>query len=202
MEKDSNARSRGRPPAFDRSQALDAAMRAFWTKGYEGTSMADLSAAMKLNPPSIYGAFGDKKALFEQAICAYEQGPGCFAQKALEEENPRKAIERLLLDAAEQFTNGHHPAGCMIVLSALNCRADDFDVAGRLAERRQASAGLIGEKIAEAWRKGQTPENIPAEVLTTLIVSLFQGFSIRARDGATREELQAVAKVTMASWKD
>jgi TetR/AcrR family transcriptional regulator, copper-responsive repressor len=190
-------KNRGRPPAFDKVDALDAAMRVFWQKGYEGTSLADLQAAMGLNPPSIYNAFGDKKALFEQSVDAYQQGPGCFAQKALEEEaDPRAAIQRLLMEAASHFTSKKYPAGCMVVLSALNCTDDDADVRDGLSRRRRALADAIRVRIDEA----NLPAGMSPALMTDIVVTLFQGMSIRARDGATRAQLEAVVDHALAVW--
>jgi TetR/AcrR family transcriptional regulator, copper-responsive repressor len=194
-------KQRGRPRNFNREQVLNAAMLQFWQHGYEATSMSDLAEAMDLNPPSIYGAFGDKKNLFEQSIDTYQKGPGCFAACALTEEtNPRKAIERLLMAAAAVFTSGNQPPGCMVVLSALNCTDESTDIRDSLAERRQQSATLIGSRINEAHRNNELPRMMDPDVLTNLIVTVFQGFSIRARDGATRSELEGVAKQTMTLW--
>jgi TetR/AcrR family transcriptional regulator, copper-responsive repressor len=195
----SQAKRRGRPPAFDKAKALNAAMREFWAKGYEGTSLADLQSAMGMKPPSIYNAFGDKKALFAQSVDAYQQGPGCFAQRALEEEaNPRAAIQRLLMEAAANFTSKKYPAGCMVVLSALNCSDDDADVRDGLSKRRRVSAGAIAVRISEA----RLPKGISPELMTDIVVTLLQGLSIRARDGASRAQLEAVVEQTLAIWPE
>jgi TetR/AcrR family transcriptional regulator, copper-responsive repressor len=194
-------KQRGRPRKFNHEKVLDAAMMQFWQHGYEATSISDLAKAMDLNPPSIYGAFGDKKNLFEQSINAYQKGPGCFAARALtEESNPRRAIERLLMEAADVFTKGNQPPGCMVVLSALNCTDESTDIRDSLTKRRQQSAKLIGDRISEAHRNGDMHGTMDPDVLTNLIVTVFQGFSIRARDGATRSELEGVAKQTMSLW--
>jgi TetR/AcrR family transcriptional regulator, copper-responsive repressor len=204
MKKETESpKQRGRPRNFDREQALKAAMLQFWQHGYEATSMNDLAHAMDLNPPSIYGAFGDKKHLFEQSINAYQNGPGCFASRALTEEtNPRRAIERLLMEAAEVFTSKNHPPGCMVVLSALNCTDKSADVRDSLVKRRQQSATMIGRRIAEAHQDGALPNTMNPYALTNLVVTVFQGFSIRARDGVTRDELETVVKQTMSLWPE
>jgi TetR/AcrR family transcriptional regulator, copper-responsive repressor len=195
----SPAKPRGRPPAFDKAKALDAAMREFWANGYEGTSLADLQSAMGMNAPSIYNAFGDKKALFEQSVDAYQQGPGCFAQKALEEEmEPRAAIQRLLMEAAVNFTSKKYPSGCMVVLSALNCSDEDAGVRDGLSQRRRASSKAIAARISEA----KLPNGISAELMTDIVVTLFQGLSIRARDGATRAQLEAVVAQSLRIWPE
>jgi TetR/AcrR family transcriptional regulator, copper-responsive repressor len=197
--KNVSAKPRGRPPAFERGKALHAAMHQFWAKGYEATSLADLSSAMKLNPPSIYGAFGDKRSLFDEAVQAYQDGPGCFAQKALEEESdPRKAIERLLMEAAANFTRRDQPPGCMVVLSALNCA--DTTVSQNLSKRRNLGALAIVRRVQDAAEQGRLPNGMSPSVMANLVVTVFQGMSIQARDGATREELEAVAHHSMMLW--
>jgi TetR/AcrR family transcriptional regulator, copper-responsive repressor len=196
-----NQKPRGRPRGFDQDVALNAAMLQFWQHGYEATSISDLAAAMGLNPPSIYGSFGDKRALFEQAVDTYQKGPGCFAARALAEEpDTRKAFERLLMDAAASFTNANHPLGCMVVLSALNCTDADNDVRESLAERRRKSSDMFAQRIADASARGEIPAHLDPSVLTNMIVTVFQGMSIRARDGATRAELEAVVQQTMKLW--
>jgi TetR/AcrR family transcriptional regulator, copper-responsive repressor len=174
-------------------------MYAFWRNGYEATSLAELSIAMNMNPPSIYGAFGDKQELFTQAVDAYQQGPGCFAQQALEEEtNPRRAIERLLMEAAANFTSRQNPPGCMVVLSGLNCA--DAAVTTNLQKRRQQSANLIATRVQEAHNRGLLPKALSPEALVNIVLTLFQGMSFRARDGATRSELESVVKETLKLW--
>src|SRR5579872_5138058 len=97
-------RPRGRPREFDREVALDTAMRLFWERGYEATSISDLTRAMGITPPALYSAFGDKKRLFLESVERYQQIAGCFAQKALTEEpTAERAVRSLLLGAVQFF---------------------------------------------------------------------------------------------------
>lgn len=192
-------KARGRPREFDREKALAAAMNCFWRHGYEATSLNHLSRAMDLNPPSIYGSFGDKRQLFSEAVQAYLEGPGCFAARALlEEKDARTAIERLLLDAVDAFTSSEHPSGCMVVLSALNCTEASSDVRDELARLRNGSLRAITGKLQEA--KSKLPPHLSPDAFGNLVVTVFQGLSIRARDGATREELKDVVAGVMSLW--
>jgi TetR/AcrR family transcriptional regulator, copper-responsive repressor len=202
MEKEQKLPKRlGRPRNFDRDKVLNAAMLQFWQHGFEATSINDLAAAMNLNPPSIYGAFGDKKSLFEHAIRNYEEGAGCFAARALiEEKDPRRAVERLLMEAADNLTRKDHPPGCMVVLSALNCTNASADVHNSLMHRRQQSTAMISSRVDEAHKSGSLQGSIDSNALASLIVTVFHGLSIRARDGATREELEAVVQQAMRLW--
>jgi TetR/AcrR family transcriptional regulator, copper-responsive repressor len=191
------SRPRGRPRAFDRDGALDKAMRLFWAHGYEATSVAELSHAMGINPPSLYAAFGDKRQLFEESVEAYQAGPGCFAQEALESDLPaRAAIEKLLMEAAARFTDKAYPPGCMVVLSAASCSEEAAEIRERLTARRNASAAAIHARINAA----KLPAGFNADAFAGLVVSVFQGMSVRAFDGATREELEATVRQVMALW--
>jgi TetR/AcrR family transcriptional regulator, copper-responsive repressor len=195
------SRPRGRPRAFDQQAALEAAMRLFWTHGYEATSMSDLSQVMGINPPSLYAAFGDKKNLFKLAVEAYQHGPGRFTAQALAlEGSHRAAIERMLLEAAANFTDPTMPRGCMVVLSANNCSAASEDVRQSLICLRTESAAAICKRISRAAQESEFPKHLDPIVFGNLITSVFQGMSIRALDGATREELEAVVHQVMTLW--
>src|SRR5580698_9405051 len=108
-----SAKKMGRPRSFDEGTALDAAMRLFWERGYEGTSMADLTKAMGLNAPSIYAAFGDKKSLFRLAAQRYADGPAQYQAKALREPTLGGVIQALFRNTIEFLNDSGHPSGCM-----------------------------------------------------------------------------------------
>ena len=128
---------RGRPLSFDRDAALETAMHVFWERGYEAASISDLTSAMGITPPSLYTAFGDKEQLFLEAIERYALGYGSAGARALDEEpTARGAIERWLLEAADELTQPCHPKGCMVVMAATNCSAAAERVQDALLQRR------------------------------------------------------------------
>jgi AcrR family transcriptional regulator len=194
-------RPRGRPRAFDRNAALDIAMRLFWRRGYEATSIAELADAMGINPPSLYGAFGDKKRLFTEAVRRYEAGPGGFAARALvEEQTAERAIRRLLVEAAAVFSDPRYPPGCMVVSAATNCAAHAADVAAALAEKRAAMELALRRRIEAAIGAGELPRATDAGEWAAFYAAVFQGMSIEAGDGAGRPKLLAVAERAMDAW--
>ena len=139
---------RGRPLSFDRDAALETAMHVFWERGYEAASIADLTSAMGITPPSLYTAFGDKEQLFLEAIERYALGYGSAGARALDEEpTARGAIERWLLEAANELTQPCHPKGCMVVMAATNCSAAAERVQDALLLRRTEAIANVGRRI-------------------------------------------------------
>src|SRR5437899_8096676 len=128
-------RARGRPRGFDRDAALERAIEVFWRQGYEGTSVADLTRAMRINPPSLYAAFGDKERLYLEALARYQQGRRDELGPLLSEApTARQAIERLLHEAARLYAQPDAPSGCMLMLSCTGCA--DASLQSELGKRR------------------------------------------------------------------
>jgi AcrR family transcriptional regulator len=194
-------RSRGRPREFDRQQALDTAMRLFWERGYEATSISDLTHAMGITPPALYGAFGDKKRLFLESVSRYQQVAGCFAQKALTEEpTAEAAIRSLLLGAVRSFTERNQPRGCLVVLGATNCTAESTDIFDAVAEIRSLAEGAVRARIAAGQRAGELRAEVDIDALSGVITATLYGLAIKAKDGTSRPRLIAIVEQTMLMW--
>jgi AcrR family transcriptional regulator len=194
-------RPRGRPRGFDREAALEAAMRLFWSRGYEATSISDLIAVMGIAPPSLYSAFGDKKRLFLEAVDRYQAGPGCFAYKALTEEpTAEAAVRRLMMDAVRSFTDPGSPKGCMVILSATNCAAESGDIEEALASRRRVAQAMLRQRIAAGRAAGELAPGADIEALAGLVTATLSGLAILARDGASRGSLKRIVQQTMSGW--
>src|SRR5690349_7428825 len=128
---------RGRPRSFDRTEALSRAMEVFWTRGYEGASMAELTGAMGIGAPSLYAAFGSKEALFREAIDHYGRTEGPEIQAAVAAApTARDAVEAYLTERSRVFTRPGKPRGCMIVLSGLTAADASQSVCDALRSSR------------------------------------------------------------------
>jgi AcrR family transcriptional regulator len=191
----------GRPRTFDREQALQRAIDVFWQHGYDATSVALLSQAMGITTPSLYSAFGDKRTLFLEALDRYLATFGAFTGRALTEEpTVRRAIRRLLHDAADAYTRPDHPQGCLLITAATNCTPHSDDIKRQLRDIRAAGANAVEEKITAAIGAGELPADTDARALATYYSAVIQGMSAKARDGATRDDLHAIAATAMRAW--
>lgn len=192
-------RPRGRPRSFDRGTALEKALMAFWEHGYEATSVSDLTRVMGIGAPSLYAAFGDKRALFEEVVISYGTRYGSFADRALAEEpTARAAVGRLLREAAAEYTAPGRPHGSLVLHAATNCTSPEVEAS--LRARRNADVAAFESRIEADIEAGVLPAGTDATALARHTAAVVQGMSQQARDGASREELEALAEIAMAIW--
>lgn len=163
-----------RPRAFDEEQALDAAMQLFWEKGYEATSLSDLTSRMGIQRPSIYSAFGDKKELFEAALRKYTRYHSSYVRSRLQHAASVKQAFRSLFEGvvAEQYEGGaNRGCFCINVMVELAPHDAKFEILTR--EHQMYLAALFEETIERGIRSGELAEDIQAKALAeTLVVSL------------------------------
>ncbi len=192
-------RPRGRPRSFDREQALDRAMDVFWSKGFEGASLSDLTEAMGINPPSLYAAFGDKEGLFVEAVRRYHarlQGT-CPYQ---EQPTAREAVARLLTDLASIFTDPSHPRGCLAVMAATTSASSSPKLQELLAEQRGQAKARLRARIERGVKEGELPADTDVGALTNFYAAVINGMSLQARDGVSRKGLLAMVDTAMRAW--
>ncbi|AKU93972.1 Transcriptional regulator, TetR family [Labilithrix luteola] len=188
----------GRPREFDRDEALKKAQEAFWTRGYEGTSMADLVSALGLASARIYAAFGSKEDLFREAVERYEAEEGSFVARALAEEPlALGAIERILRDAVDVYTRPGRPHGCMVVSAATSCAVENDPVREWLSQRRKIQTTAITDRLKRAVRDGELESGTDTQVLGDYVTSVMHGLSVQARDGVSKKRLHALCKLTL-----
>ncbi|MEV0614537.1 TetR/AcrR family transcriptional regulator [Nonomuraea sp. NPDC050404] len=190
-----------RQRAFDREAALESALLAFWRHGYEATSVAELTTAMGIRPPSLYAAFGDKRRLFEEAVRRYQETYGAFTTLALAEEpTGRAAIERVLREAAAEYASPDHPSGCLIITAAVNCGPESAEVEALLRDFREEAKAALRRRIDDDVAAGRLPAGTDAAGLATFYASVIQGMSTQSRDGASHTDLLAIATFAMSAW--
>tara|TARA_R110002167_G_scaffold149886_2_gene343395 strand:+ start:724 stop:1341 length:618 start_codon:yes stop_codon:yes gene_type:complete len=193
-------RRAGRPLSFDRETALADAMLIFWRHGYESTSISDLTRALGVTPPSIYAAFGNKKALFLEAVELYLSGASSPLAIIDAAPSAREAALTLMSGAAIAFTGDTTPPGCMLATSAISVSTDAEDVKLRLSAIRNGVEAHLARRVQQAIQSGELPPDTDAEGLAALTTTVIQGLSTLARDGATREKLTRVVAHAMSAW--
>jgi AcrR family transcriptional regulator len=190
----------GRPRAFDIDIALDRALQVFWRKGYEGTSLSDLTKAMGINRPSLYAAFGNKANLFRKALDRYTEGPAAYTHKALDEPTARAVVERLLRGVVDLLADPCTPQGCLAVQSALACGDAADAIRQELISRRAAGEAALRQRLERAIADGDLPADADPADLARYVTTVSQGMAVQAAGGASREELRQVVEMALRAW--
>jgi AcrR family transcriptional regulator len=191
---------RGRPREFDPEEALAAALRVFWQRGYEGASMGELTEAMGITKPSLYACFGNKEALFHKALDLYEREKLCYIRTALEAGTARGVAERLLRGAVATQCGDIDPQGCLGVISSVACGTEAEPIRREVIARRASSEAALMRRFERARDEGELPEHVDPEALATYLTTVMQGLSIKAGAGASRETLERIVDTTLAIW--
>jgi AcrR family transcriptional regulator len=196
---DAPAKARGRPRGFDRDAALERAIEVFWRQGYEGTSIADLTRAMRINPPSLYAAFGDKEHLYLEAVERYQRGRRDELAPFLDQApTAREGVARLLHEAARVYAQPDAPRGCMLTLSCTACA--DASMQSELAKRRAVAKKTLKARIDRGLRAGELARGTDTDALAEFYTTVLKGLALQATDGASRRCLAASADTAMRAW--
>lgn len=190
----------GRPLSFDRTLALEKAMIVFWRFGYETTSIADLTSAMGITPPSLYAAFGDKKRLFLEAVRLYAGDPELLAKSIAEAPSAFDAARDMLVGAATAFSARDTPPGCLLASATASGSAASVDVQRAVADIRRDIAAWLRARIERDIETGKMRVGIDSAALAGLVIAVIQGLSALARDGAQQSALLAIANATLGAW--
>jgi AcrR family transcriptional regulator len=192
----------GRPRSFDMDQALERALDVFWRKGYEGASICDLTAAMGINPPSLYAAFCNKEGLFRKALDRYTERYDDLFHEALALPKARDGMAALLSKTVDALTDKSTPPGCLLVQGIAGAGDHAQCIRDQLSARRAANEKMIRERLKRAKAEGELPANADPGALARFVATVTQGMAVQAAGGATRKKLNAVAATTMAAWPE
>ena len=195
-------RVRGRPRVFDRDEALGLATRLFWLKGYDGTSIVDLTEAIGIEAPSLYAAFGSKKELYAAALRHYGENYEVFVwDKFRAAATARDAANAYLMDSAAALTGSlaDVPRGCMATLSSVGGEAHP-ELGSLLRAARAVVFDRLKARFERAVSEGDLLDSVDVAGLARFVQNIQSGMSILARDGAGREDLELVARIAMLGW--
>lgn len=189
----------GRPRAFDEDAAVDAAMRVFWEKGYEGTSLDDLTEAMGINRSSLYSTFGDKESLFRRAIARYQSGPLSFVARALAQPTARAVVGSLLRSSVKFLVDPSHPRGCLSLQGGMACGAGNESAKQVMVDCRNQGLLLLQKRLQQAKSQGDLAKEVDPKDLARLIMILMNGLSVQSANGAGAAEMNRAIELAMRS---
>jgi AcrR family transcriptional regulator len=187
----------GRPREFDLKDALAAALKVFWRKGYDGASLTDLTDAMGINRPSLYAAFGNKEALFKKALDLYVREKLAFVDHALAAPTGREAIARFLNSACDLYAQDPDTLGCMSVNSALSCHG----AASETIRRELIDCGVEVQSRLEARLERAKAEGdlviADPTALAVYVMTVGHGIALQAGVGVEWQALKRVAATAL-----
>lgn len=187
----------GRPREFDTEEALTAALKVFWRKGYDGASLTDLTDAMGITRPSLYCAFGNKEALFKSALDLYEREKLAFIDTALSAPTAYEAVKRMLTAGCTAYSDPDTP-GCMGVNSVLSNQGVASEaIRQELTHRRLDTEGKLRARFERALGEGDLPKGTDPSALAMFVMTIAQGIALQAGIGAPREALAQVVDTAL-----
>ena len=187
----------GRPREFDIDKAVRTATELFWRKGYEGTSLTDLTNAMGITPPSFYSAFDNKEGLFKKVLAHYQATHFRYFEKALKEPTARAVAKRLLYGFADGYTSSANPAGCLGINCAMPAVGSSEPIRRELTQIREAGRVELAKRFKKAKTSGDLPADADPEGLARFIMTIGWGMAIDAQTGASRKKLHRVVETAL-----
>jgi AcrR family transcriptional regulator len=185
---------------FDIDQATDVAMKLFWRNGYELTSLADLTQAMGITPPSFYFAFKSKEGLFERVLDRYWKTRLLYAEEALTQPTARGAVEMMLCRLADLYTDPDYPPGCLAMNCALPCADSTVPIRQKLSTLRAGRRARLLKRLEQAQAMGDLPADEDTDALSRFVLAMGWGLAVDAQSGATRDDLRRTVSTALRGW--
>ena len=197
-------RAPGRPREFDRGEALRAAMLVFWRYGYDGASLTLLTEAMGVSKPTLYAAFGDKAALFREAVTDYGGLKADAYEAAFALPTARATVEAWLRLASGVEWLPETPTGCLLLRGAMldgGLGAGSGELRGEVVAILLAATGRLKERLERGQREGDVAAGVDAGKLADYLSALAAGMAVQSACGVGTEALRRVVDVAMENWK-
>jgi TetR/AcrR family transcriptional repressor of nem operon len=189
-----------RPREFDEERVLSAALEVFWSKGYEATSVQDLTEHMGIRKASLYNTFGDKRALFTRALTAYQREALGWYRGLLERPGPaRAAIAGLFAQfGTTTTTKKAESKGCFCVNTLVELAPTDRTIARMLHRHDAQVTALFAEALERGKRAGEFPRNLETTATARFLQNALTGISVARKSGADPARLADIVRVTLS----
>ena len=189
-----------RARSFDLEEAIKGATILFWRNGYEGTSLAELTAEIGIAPPSLYFAFGSKAGLFKKALDYYYRAYlGRVEEKAMSQSTARGVVETMLFGLVDLYTDRSYPGGCLSVKCS-QAYAEDVEVQEELRTLRDARRERLAARLRAAQENGDLAAHADADRLARFAIVVGWGLAFAAQTGASRAELRRTVETSLSGW--
>lgn len=192
--------AKGRPRKFDTEQALDIALKLFWTHGYEGVSISMLADALGINVPSLYSAFGNKESLFIKTVERYTQLNSALYYNAVKEPTSYEVVKSILEGEVELVTQQDCPHGCMMIQGALVTSPAAESIREMMIDMRRMGEEWLAERFQKAKDEGDLPPQSDPAILACYVMVINSGLAIQAKSGVPREKLLQIVDIAMKAW--
>jgi AcrR family transcriptional regulator len=192
---------RGRPRAYDAQAALKQATETFWKTGYSGTSLDSIAAATGMNPPSLYAAFGNKRAIYLEALARYWEISLAATREALADDGPLGESLMLAYEAALSiyFSGKGNARGCFVVGTAVTEASEDAPIRKSVAAGLRAIDADFEVRFRKAIEQGELKADADPTALAILASATMHTIAIRARTGSRRTELRELARMAVSA---
>lgn len=190
-----------RPKEFDEETALAAALEVFWEKGFEATSVQDLTERMGIQKASLYNTFGDKRALFVRALEAYSTDTVAWYRQVLDLDRPgtvREAFRRLFQELTRACAEDDDCRGCMCVNSAVELARQDPAVGAMLDHHERSLEELFTQTIERGKQTGEIPTALDTIATARYLLNVIAGLGVALKGGASQEKLADIVQVSLS----
>ncbi len=191
----------GRPREFCLQDALEKALEVFWRRGFEGASMAELTAAMGITKPSLYACYGNKEELFRKALDLYDRKYMGFMREALEAATSREVVAAILLGMVRSTTaDGQHPPGCMSLNGARACSAAADPIKEETLRPCKIFEGQLARRLDRALAAGDLLPGSDPDALASFVMTVASGIAFQAASGVSGASLRTSAELALRAW--
>ena len=193
----------GRPKQFERIEALTSALEVFWTKGYEATSVQDLVDTMGVNRGSLYNTFGDKHALFVEAVEHYLNDRTSKLIEILSAgRSPLAGIQGFFNMVVDDLTSGNGCRGCLITNAAVELAPHDVEVADVVRRSFKMMERAFRDQLNRAINEGEIPVESDTRMLARFLLTSLHGVVVMSKASAGKALLKDAVRATLSVLKN